>query len=152
MFGWKLCHNDIPLGEALKRRGFSIAKNYAFGCDNEEDKSHLLINRTISRSVWFGLGIGIHPDLIPLHDFNSWVLNIQDMTCQHAQAFLKENIIIFCWQIFTHRNKVLFENQTLIMQDVLCSFFYLANRISLENESKQEENRQTHIVNLTEKD
>ncbi|KAF7810503.1 ribonuclease H [Senna tora] len=43
MFGWKLCHNRLPITENLLKRNYKIDGNCVFGCDLMETQSHLFM-------------------------------------------------------------------------------------------------------------
>ncbi|KAF7833177.1 ribonuclease H [Senna tora] len=80
MFGWKLCHNRLPIVENLLKRNFNIQGTCVFGCDLLETQKHLFMECPAAKAVWFGVwfgsNIGIRIESVQCTSIQDWIQNL----------------------------------------------------------------------------
>lgn len=110
LFAWKCLHNGLPLGANLLKKQFKIEGLCPFGCDHEEDDTHLFLTCPMSRAAWFGSPMAYRSTSNPSTNFKVWLSqNLQDINDDNESILTQ--MLWFCWAIYSHRNEVLFRSK-----------------------------------------
>lgn len=106
--------------DRLARRGLPHQDAYPFCCQMPESINHLLVSCVFVRSVW-------HPVLMawgreewaPLATDNllSWCTSLQPQA--HARKDFHTIILLVCWELWKHRNAIVFDGASPSVAAVL---------------------------------
>lgn len=119
---------------SLLRRNIQVPSNCAFGCDMDENTTHLFVDCPHARACWFGCRLNCKIDSWVHGNFTGWLQSLieaysngNSSTC--SKDFV-EFAIILCWSIYSLRNKAIFNNHKVTPQSMIA----LANKTFSEHE------------------
>ncbi|KAF7806699.1 ribonuclease H [Senna tora] len=95
MFGWKLCHDRLPIAENLLKKNYNIEGNCVFGCELKETQNHLFMDCPAAKAVW-----------------SIWV-------DEFDKKDLLIHILVTCWSIYKSRNEILFQQKSILPDHII---------------------------------
>ncbi|KAF7832322.1 uncharacterized protein G2W53_014655 [Senna tora] len=151
MFGWKLCHNRLPIADNLLKRNFKIQGNCGFGCDSHETQNHLFKYCPMARAVWFGAHYNIRIESIPHDSIQEWLQHLISSHNSNGEVSnldhheLIHHIITICWCIYGARNETIFQHKSVSPEQVILDCAYWENswhlHLTKENTETLQRNR-----------
>lgn len=109
---WQCCHLSIPVRSILTSRGFNLPDLCTFCNDCLESIVHLLRGFPFARSFWNSFPFSLQQNVFYGTNLLDWLrLNCYNSTC-HRLAGISWKIIFLLdiWNLWLHRNKVVFNN------------------------------------------
>ena len=143
VFLWKICTNCLSVRSLLHRQISKVASYCPLCCTEKENLEHLFFLCPFARVIWFGFDLSIRTNELALHKAKDWIqewLLKHELT--HSNAFqFYEQFFYILWNIWKHRNIVIFQDQVPNSQGVLCQVKCQMRQISKaiqEHASKQD--------------
>ena len=129
-----MLHNGLPTRLELNRRQIIVSTNCVMCEQEEETLDHLFLKCPFARALWFSSPRNIHSDAIP--SIRQWLISILEKYKAgngHEDNVLTD-ISATLLVIWTYRNKVLFENKAVDIQQAISSnsYFMIEWKIELD--------------------
>lgn len=151
VFGWKLMHQCLPIGETLLKRHIHTQGNCPLGCPETETYDHLFLKCPFSCAVWFGLNITIRTSFI-LEGIIQWLKTLIN-NCHNQDHNLENNkiaaeVLWTCWTIYNQRNAHCFRGEEASPGNTLhiINNMLLQHRLGIINDSNQTRRRDSIIT------
>lgn len=107
MFLWRLGRNNLPVREALSRKGVNLPIICPFCELNAETIEHLFFSCHFAKSCWDEIGMNV--SLSEGQSGSDWLLSM--LTHCTKEALLK--VVAVLWGIWFFRNKKVWEDKTV---------------------------------------
>ena len=125
LFLWKLLHDGLLTRMELIRRQIIVIPKGVM-CDQEDETlDHLFLKCHFARALWFALPWNFCSNAIP--SIRQWLITtLEKYKASNGQDDnVLTNISATLWVIWTYRNKVMFENETVDVQQAISITRYL---------------------------
>lgn len=93
-FLWTLCHNALPLGEALIKRGLKVDGTCPFGGHAIENPQHLFVDCPFARACWYGSRLNVRIGHWVNGNWNLWLQNLINAHKKDAIGIDKSNVFL----------------------------------------------------------
>ncbi|XP_013699656.2 uncharacterized protein LOC125596828 [Brassica napus] len=124
LFLWKLAQGALPLGANLQARGMMSNTNCPH-CGGIETGVHLIFECPFAQQVWALAPIKPNLDFISSASVHSALTAASRLVCLPPSGIASDFFSWLCWNIWTARNRLLFENRTSpaisIVTNALCN-------------------------------
>lgn len=119
LFLWKVVQGALPLGENLKKRGLRENTRCCL-CGENETAIHLFVQCPFAANIWGLAPLLNNPNFGAFTGFANCLQTSKRFTCLPPTGLSSANIFPWlCWAIWTARNKIIFENRTTSVEDVI---------------------------------
>lgn len=117
VFIWSILQRALPIGENLQRRGFNSNVRCQW-CGRQESATHLFISCPFAQKVWSLLPIGDTTHLAGITSFEAAIAAFHKIICLPPTGLTVNIFPWACWQIWTSRNHLIFENMNFTGEEV----------------------------------
>ncbi|XP_056845478.1 uncharacterized protein LOC130496884 [Raphanus sativus] len=117
LFLWKATKGALPTGDNLRKRGMLLNTN-CIHCGMVETTKHIFLHCPFARQVWSLIPIATDFDSMLIHSFTDALTAAANWQCLPPCGITGDLFSWVCWNIWTSRNKLLFEKRpasTLLM-------------------------------------
>ena len=122
-FAWEASWGKVLTVDQLKRRGWNLANICFLCCAEEETINHILVHCSKARVLWdlvfTLLGVNWVLPLTVRDTLLGWLASFVDK--KRRKAWLTTPLCLF-WMIWKERNKIIFNNEDLLIQRMKNSF------------------------------
>lgn len=117
VFLWSCIQRAIPVGENLETRG--IRTNIQCRrCGEAETTTHLLFSCPFAQNVWGRIQTGTTVHLAVIEDLRDALVKFRNVHCLPPSGVVGNILPWVCWQLWTARNKLIFENRDSLPEEI----------------------------------